>query len=58
MGVTIRVSDYVIELSDSTLFTPELKAEIADFILGRSGYAAASRYKTREIKRRWDEAEE
>jgi len=54
-GALIRVGDYVVELSDPTIFTPQLKAEIADFVLGRTSHISVSPYKTKEIKERWDE---
>ena len=55
LGLLIRVGDYVVELSDPTIFTPELKAELKDFILGRTSHISISPYKTDEIKERWDE---
>jgi len=55
IGSLIRVGDYVVELSDPTIFTPELKAEITDFVLGRTSHIAVSLYKTDEIKETWDE---
>ena len=55
LGLLIRVGDYAVELSDPTIFTPELKAELKDFILGRTSHISISPYKTDEIKERWDE---
>lgn len=32
MGVLVRVADWQVELSSAVIFTPEIKAELADFV--------------------------
>jgi len=54
-GGLITVNQWMQALADPTVFTPELKAEIADFVLSRASHTARSLYKTREIKETWDE---
>jgi hypothetical protein len=54
-GGLITVNQWMQALADPTIFTPELKAEIQDFIASRSSHIAASRYKTSEIAARWNE---
>lgn len=54
-GGLITVNQWMQALADPTVFTPELKAEIQRFALGRAGAIAASSYKTREIAHRWGE---
>jgi hypothetical protein len=54
-GGLITVNQWMQALADPTIFTPELKAEIQEFMLTRAGAIAVSSYKTRAIARRWDE---
>ena len=57
-GGLITVNQWMQALADPTIFTPELKAEIQSFALGRTGSVVASSYKTHSMKRRWDEETE
>jgi hypothetical protein len=53
-GGLITVNQWMQALADPTVFTPELKAEIQSFALGRTGSIAVSEYKTHEMRHRWD----
>jgi len=56
MGGLIRVGDYVVELSNPVIFTPELKEELKDFVeSSRTPHVTSTPYGTDEIKERWDE---
>jgi hypothetical protein len=57
-GGLITVNQWLQALADPTIFTPELKAEIQSFVLGRTGSVVASSYKTHAMKHRWDEETE
>jgi hypothetical protein len=54
-GGLITVNQWLQALADPTVFTPELKAEIQSFALGRTGSVVASSYKTHDMKHRWAE---
>jgi hypothetical protein len=54
-GGLITVNQWMQALADPTVFTPELKAEIQSFALGRTGSVVVSEYKTREMRHRWHE---
>jgi hypothetical protein len=54
-GGLITVNQWMQALADPTVFTPELKAEIASFAPGRTPRTIATSYKTHTIRSRWDE---
>src|SRR3990170_5140141 len=54
-GSLIRVGDYVVELSNPVIFTPEIREELKDFIAPRTPHVIATPYETKEIQYAWQE---
>lgn len=56
MGPLIRVGDYRISIPEQAVLTKELKELLAPWVKGSTrGHTTSTPYKTRHIKRTWDE---